>query len=62
MPPASSDGLRLDLPGLPPLGHDPAAAEPLARLRARLVAWMEQIKDPLLNRWTGPQILEGRKV
>jgi arylsulfatase A-like enzyme len=40
---------------------DPAAAEPLARLRGRLVAWMKQIKDPLLNQWTGPQILEGRK-
>lgn len=41
---------------------DPAAAAELARLRGRLVAWMESIRDPMLNSWTKPQLLEGRKV
>lgn len=31
---------------------DPAAAADLARLRGRLIAWMESIADPLLNPWT----------
>jgi len=39
----------------------PYAAE-LARLRQRLVAWMEAIDDPLLNGWTRRQLLEGIKV
>lgn len=34
----------------------------LARLRRRLVAWMEEIHDPLLNQWIRRQLLEGRKV
>ncbi len=38
---------------------DPACADVLARLRPRLVAWMEETGDLLLNRWTRPQILEG---
>jgi arylsulfatase A-like enzyme len=41
---------------------DPTAAAELARLRARLVAWMEEIGDPLLNGWTRRQLLEGQKV
>jgi arylsulfatase A-like enzyme len=32
--------------------EDPACASELRRLRARMVAWMKQIKDPLLNQWT----------
>lgn len=44
------------------LAADPAHGEELSRLRKRLVAWMEQIKDTLLNPWTRMQLLEGRKV
>jgi arylsulfatase A-like enzyme len=40
---------------------DPACAPELARLRPRLVHWMEQTNDRLLNHWTRPQILEGLK-
>lgn len=36
---------------------DPACADETRRLRARLVAWMEQIGDPLLNEWTRPLLL-----
>jgi arylsulfatase A-like enzyme len=35
---------------------DPACQPELARLRARLLAWMEQIDDPLLNQWTRRQL------
>jgi len=38
---------------------DPACAAVLAHLRKRLVAWMEETGDPLLNQWTRPQLLEG---
>jgi arylsulfatase A-like enzyme len=41
---------------------DLTAAGPLARLRARLVVWMEAIDDPLLNAWTRRQLLEGLSV
>ena len=41
---------------------DPACAAELARLRKRLVAWMEQTHDRLLNGWTRAQLLEGLKV
>jgi len=41
--------------------RDPECAEELARLRRRLVAWMEDTRDPILNRWTRPQLLEGLK-
>jgi len=44
------------------LARDAAHAGDLARLRRRLVDWMKDTKDRLLNSWTGPQILEGRKV
>mgnify|MGYP005834591435 CR=1 FL=1 len=44
------------------LAADPAARDGLARLRRRLVAWMEATHDPLLNGWTRAQLLEGRKV
>jgi arylsulfatase A-like enzyme len=40
---------------------DGACADELARLRARLVAWMQQTRDPLLNTWTRGQLLHGRK-
>ena len=34
----------------------------LARLRGRLVAWMEETRDPLLNPWTRNQLLHGLKI
>ncbi|MGC9467147.1 MAG: sulfatase-like hydrolase/transferase [Anaerolineae bacterium] len=44
------------------LVRDAASAEVLARLRRRLVAWMEQTRDPLLNGWNRTQLLEGRSL
>lgn len=44
------------------LATSPSCREELARLRARLVEWMEETHDPLLNYWTRPQLLEGRTV
>ena len=41
------------------LATDPAYGDQLARLRRRLVAWMEEIDDPLLNGWTRKQLLDG---
>jgi len=41
---------------------DPACAAELKRLRLRLVAWMEEADDVLLNTWLRPQIEEGRKL
>ena len=43
------------------LAADGRHAEALAGLRRRLVEWMDQVQDPLLNGWIRPQILEGRK-
>jgi arylsulfatase A-like enzyme len=40
---------------------DPACRGELTRLRTRLVAWMEQTQDRLLNGWTRQQLLEGLK-
>lgn len=40
---------------------DPAVSDELARLRRRLVAWMDRTGDRMLNAWTRPQLLEGRK-
>lgn len=40
---------------------DPAAAGEIRRLREALVAWMESVRDPILNQWTRPQLLEPRK-
>jgi len=34
----------------------------LSRLRGRLVSWMEQTDDGLLNHWTRAQLLKGRKL
>jgi arylsulfatase A-like enzyme len=41
---------------------DRACTDELARLRRRVVAWMETTRDPLLNGWTRAQLLEGRSV
>lgn len=41
------------------LATDARFSSELARLRKRLVEWMEQTNDRLLNQWTRPQILQG---
>jgi arylsulfatase A-like enzyme len=43
------------------LAADKTYAGELAGLRAQLVAWMAETKDPLLNQWTRGQLLAGRK-
>ena len=40
----------------------PACAGELQRLRHRLVAWMDETKDPMLNPWIRKQLMEGRKA
>ena len=37
-------------------------SDELARLRHRLVAWIEEVDDPLLNPWTRKQLLKGLKA
>ncbi|MHB9033740.1 MAG: sulfatase-like hydrolase/transferase [Anaerolineae bacterium] len=44
------------------LAADSAYSHKLAEMRARLAAWMETNRDPLLNYWTRIQLLENRKV
>ena len=44
------------------LAIDPDYEDELTRLRHRLVDWMEEIDDKLLNQWTRMQLLEGLKV
>lgn len=44
------------------LAQDSAGRDELARLRPRLVEWMESIRDPLLNGWTRRQLEAGLKV
>ncbi len=44
------------------LATDPAHASELARLRKRLVAWMEETGDPSSNVWLKVQLLEGLTV
>jgi arylsulfatase A-like enzyme len=39
------------------LSADPRYADELARLRSRLVEWLAQTSDPLLNAWTRHQLL-----
>lgn len=40
---------------------DPEARPEVHRLRKLLVAWMEASADPILNRWTRPQLLDNLK-
>ena len=54
--------LALDPGEVRNLATEAAYAEELARLRRRLVAWMEAVDDPLLNGWTRRQLLEGLSV
>ena len=44
------------------LATDPAHASELARLRGRLIAWMDETGDRLLNPWTRVSLLEGRTI
>ena len=41
---------------------DAAYATVLSEKRARLVEWMEETEDPLLNGWTRRQLLEGLSI
>ena len=51
--------LQTDPGELHNLARRPTGAEPLASLRRRLVDWMAQTRDPLLNAWTRAQLLDG---
>ena len=45
------------------LAADPTHQDTLMRLRGRLLAWMQELKDPLLNYFTRPQLTKpGVKV
>jgi len=44
------------------LAAEPACRGELVRFRQRLIAWMEEVHDPLLNGWIRAQLLEGLKV
>jgi len=54
--------LQADPGELHNLAADPGSVNELQRLRHRLVAWMEETGDRLLNGWTRTQLIEGRKV
>ncbi len=41
------------------LAGDPAYRNAASELRGSLIKWMEEISDPLLNRWTRRQLKEG---
>ncbi|MBC7330505.1 sulfatase-like hydrolase/transferase [bacterium] len=43
------------------LAQEPVYKEELARLRKRLVQWMEEVNDIMLNSWTRAQLEEGTK-
>ena len=54
--------LETDPGELTNLAADPACKAELDRLRPRVIAWMEQTHDPLLNPWTRTQLLDGLSV
>jgi arylsulfatase A-like enzyme len=54
--------LELDPGELHNLASQPEARETLAQLRKRLVEWMRETDDLLLNDWTERQLLEGLKI
>jgi arylsulfatase A-like enzyme len=41
---------------------DPTCSSELARLRGRLLAWLEETRDPIVNMWTRRQLVQGAKV
>jgi arylsulfatase A-like enzyme len=44
------------------LAAKPAGAEALAHMRRRMLAWLEETRDPILNQWTRRQLAQGAKV
>jgi arylsulfatase A-like enzyme len=54
--------LALDPGELRNMATDPAYRDELRRLRHRMVDWMQEIHDPLLNGWTRRQLLEGLTI
>ncbi|MHB1357159.1 MAG: sulfatase-like hydrolase/transferase [Anaerolineae bacterium] len=44
------------------LATDPNYLGELQRLRRRMIAWLEDTTDPLMNQWTRPQLLEDLKI
>jgi arylsulfatase A-like enzyme len=54
--------LQADPGELRNLARDPGVQDELRRLRHRLVEWMSETGDLLLNGWTKTQLLEGRTV
>jgi arylsulfatase A-like enzyme len=54
--------LALDPGEVRNLATDPAYRGRLARLRHRMVEWMEATRDPLLNGWTRTLLLEGLSI
>ena len=44
------------------LAQDGALREVLADLRLRLLAWLEETRDPILNMWTRRQLADGAKL
>jgi arylsulfatase A-like enzyme len=44
------------------LARNTTCAEILAEMRRRLIPWLEQSHDPLLNGWTRRQLVGGYKL
>ena len=44
------------------LAQDKDRFDVLVYLRKRLLAWMEEINDPLLNNWNRDQLLDNRSI
>jgi arylsulfatase A-like enzyme len=44
------------------LAAEPDYKDELIRLRHRLIDWMEEIDDKLLNQWTKTQLFEGLTI
>ncbi len=63
---ATAEDELYDLVGDPGELHnrarDEACVSLLAELRARMVVWMEDVNDPVLNWWTRRQLLEGKSI
>jgi arylsulfatase A-like enzyme len=54
--------LETDPAELTNLARDPGSAAELRRLRDRLIVWMEEISDPLLNSWTRSVLEQGLAI
>lgn len=53
--------LALDPAEITNLATAPAALLELARLRGRMLAWLEETHDPIVNMWTRRQLEQGAK-